>query len=238
MNPIAEMPRSAMVRDMAHGCVEFHPHLLKRGEIMRRTLLGLGTTVGSAVLAIVVIMGVSSLTTSHSTPRSAPDRASRTETVSPAASAAQNVRFLALTGIVGEVTRKGFLNQIQLSTAAWSLDNTGVSRTGGGAGVTHLGDLQVTYVYDRSVPKVEGVAESGATIPAAVLTETDAKGNKILVETLANVHVTHISVAGAAGGATMVTLTLSGDQLETVYSTVSPIAKYRNCWNQMRNAAC
>ena len=117
--------------------------------------------------------------------------------------------FLKLDDIKGESQVDGFKDQIEIMSyshnVAMQVTND-VSNTERTSGRAHVGEMSLTKFVDLSTPKLNEYCCSGKMIKEAVLTLCRNDDDKILpliVYTLDNVIISHLSVSGGKPVETM-----------------------------------
>ena len=123
--------------------------------------------------------------------------------------------FLKLDDIKGESQVDGFKDQIEIMSyshnVAMQVTND-VSNTERTSGRAHVGEMSLTKFVDLSTPKLNEYCCSGKMIKEAVLTLCRNDDDKILpliVYTLDNVIISHLSVSGGSGGKPVGTMSLN-----------------------------
>ena len=123
--------------------------------------------------------------------------------------------FLKLDDIKGESQVDGFKDQIEIMSyshnVAMQVTND-VSNTERTSGRAHVGEMSLTKFVDLSTPKLNEYCCSGKMIKEAVLTLCRNDDDKILpliVYTLDNVVISHLSVSGGSGGKPVETMSLN-----------------------------
>ncbi|MBC2621154.1 MULTISPECIES: Hcp family type VI secretion system effector [Citrobacter] len=123
--------------------------------------------------------------------------------------------FLKLDDIKGESQVDGFKDQIEIMSyshnVAMQVTND-VSNTERTSGRAHVGEMSLTKFVDLSTPKLNEYCCSGKMIKEAVLTLCRNDDDKILpliVYTLDNVIISHLSVSGGSGGKPVETMSLN-----------------------------
>lgn len=196
---------------------------------IRRVTLAALTVAVAAMTAAVLVGGVGDAAQRVPT-RLASPAAGKT----PANGAAANV-FLSVTGVQGEAIAPGYVNQIAVADYDWSTDSS--------SGKAQLGDLNVDYSADRSLPSLETLSEKGSTINSVVLTETDSAGKKLRTIALTNARAdsVHLSV-DPSGPDEKVTVKFSYQQEKLTYyyytATGGGPFLYSSCWNTVNNTTC
>ena len=123
--------------------------------------------------------------------------------------------FLKLDDIKGESQVDGFKDQIEIMSyshnVAMQVTND-VSNTERTSGRAHVGEMSLTKFVDLSTPKLNEYCCSGKMIKEAVLTlcrNDDGKMLPLIVYTLDNVIISHLSVSGGSGGKPVETMSLN-----------------------------
>ncbi|RNW24086.1 Hcp family type VI secretion system effector [Citrobacter werkmanii] len=123
--------------------------------------------------------------------------------------------FLKLDDIKGESQVDGFKDQIEIMSyshnVAMQVTND-VSNTERTSGRAHVGEMSLTKFVDLSTPKLNEYCCSGKMIKEAVLTlcrNDDGKMLPLIVYTLDNVVISHLSVSGGSGGKPVETMSLN-----------------------------
>ena len=123
--------------------------------------------------------------------------------------------FLKLDDIKGESQVDGFKDQIEIMSyshnVAMQVTND-VSNTERTSGRAHVGEMSLTKFVDLSTPKLNEYCCSGKMIKEAVLTlcrNDDGKMLPLIVYTLTNVIISHLSVSGGSGGKPVETMSLN-----------------------------
>ena len=123
--------------------------------------------------------------------------------------------FLKLDDIKGESQVDGFKDQIEIMSyshnVAMQVTND-VSNTERTSGRAHVGEMSLTKFVDLSTPKLNEYCCSGKMIKEAVLTLCRNDDDKILpliVYTLDNMIISHLSVSGGSGGKPVETMSLN-----------------------------
>ena len=123
--------------------------------------------------------------------------------------------FLKLDDIKGESQADGFKDQIEIMSyshnVAMQVTND-VSNTERTSGRAHVGEMSLTKFVDLSTPKLNEYCCSGKMIKEAVLTlcrNDDGKMLPLIVYTLDNVIISHLSVSGGSGGKPVETMSLN-----------------------------
>lgn len=123
--------------------------------------------------------------------------------------------FLKLDDIKGESQVDGFKDQIEIMSyshnVAMQVTND-ISNTERTSGRAHVGEMSLTKFVDLSTPKLNEYCCSGKMIKEAVLTlcrNDDGKMLPLIVYTLDNVVISHLSVSGGSGGKPVETMSLN-----------------------------
>ncbi|MEB5754649.1 Hcp family type VI secretion system effector [Citrobacter cronae] len=123
--------------------------------------------------------------------------------------------FLKLDDIKGESQVDGFKDQIEIMSyshnVAMQVTND-VSNTERTSGRAHVGEMSLTKFVDLSTPKLNEYCCSGKMIKEAVLTlcrNDDGNMLPLIVYTLDNVVISHLSVSGGSGGKPVETMSLN-----------------------------
>ena len=89
--------------------------------------------------------------------------------------------FLKLDGIKGEVTQKGYVGDIEISSYSIGAGNRNLgSGSGGGTGKTNFHDLTITKTVDKASPTLFAAAATGKHLSNATLTFVRKAGEKPL----------------------------------------------------------
>lgn len=123
--------------------------------------------------------------------------------------------FLKLDDIKGESQVDGFKDQIEIMSYSHNVAmpvTNDVSNTERTSGRAHVGEMSLTKFVDLSTPKLNEYCCSGKMIKEAVLTlcrNDDGKMLPLIVYTLDNVIISHLSVSGGSGGKPVETMSLN-----------------------------
>jgi len=112
--------------------------------------------------------------------------------------------FLKLEGIEGESVNEEHMREIDVLGWGWQLSQSGTTHTGsgGGAGVSEIGDISIIKNSDAASPALYLTVMKGELIPEAILTlERAGQDGRIpyLTITMTDVMVTSARPGGSAG---------------------------------------
>ncbi|EBS7633506.1 type VI secretion system tube protein Hcp [Salmonella enterica] len=126
--------------------------------------------------------------------------------------------FLKLDNIKGESQVEGFEDQIEIMSYSNNVAmqvNNDVSLTERTSGRAHVGEMSLTKFVDLATPVLNEYCCSGRLIRTAVLTlcrNDDGKMRSLIVYTLTNALISHLSVSG--GGKPVETMSLNFTKIE------------------------
>jgi type VI secretion system secreted protein Hcp len=162
-----------------------------RRDVLRGGALGMGALVGA--------MGVSGVA----------DAATPSVRMAAAASSAQRF-FLAIDGVTGPATAKGFEKQIPVHAYSWGVTNTGgTGGGGGGAGKSTLLPFSFTASSSLASPQLALLAATEKHAVKAVLRGVKSgKTTPYLTITLTTVLVSSLQQTESSGGAPLDTVQL------------------------------